>query len=816
MTAQTTLATPNIGARLVSTDGRALPFRGGQLAVDAAAGLARIVLRQEFVNPYPEPLRVTYTLPLPSDAAVSGFAFEIGAERIVGTVDTKRKARERFEEAIVEGRTAAILEQERSSLFHQEVGNIPPGQSVTCEIVLDQRLRWGAGGWRWRFPTVVAPRYGDDPARAKVPLEVDEAGTAARMSLAVTVRDARTGPISSPSHALHVQEEATQATAGLAAEAGAALDRDIVVTWPVAAPAPGARLELGRDQQEEIAGLLTLVPPAQPLAAVPRDLVLLLDTSGSMRGSPLAQAKAVSLALIDSLGPADHLQVIEFSTRPRAWRADPVAMSPAEKAAAVAWVSGLSSGGGTEMRTGILAALETLRDEAQRQVILVTDGLISFEKQITGAIARDLPRGCRVHTLGIGSSVNRTLLTSAARAGGGEEVIVGIGEPADKAAAALVAATAAPQVVDVTLSGDALLAVDHHRIPDLMAGRPARIALRLRPSGGQLVAQGHTAQGPWRAVLSVPPMAPAAGNPAVVTLVGRERVAELELKAALGGAMDAEIEAIGLRYQIATRLTSWVAISAAPTVDATAPTRDAVVPQALPHGMSATGLGLRAPAASTVLAATSGLARGARSLRSEGALGGSKGGGRADLKRKRNMRRPSAPKKTSPMAPPPPGMAPPAPQSAPYPAPEAEREAFAEAPKEVTDAFFSDAADEDDAASFDAPEPTPVSAPAPVPVAPHRVLSGRVLLAKGGRRVLELIVDTPLAWLLPRSVRVVLADGRTISVRVDEKATTRAGRAAAGLRLRLAFDAPDLDGVDISGGKVEATFSDGRTVTIQL
>ncbi len=159
------------GARLVAVDGRGLPLRRVDIRGHAQGGLARITLEQRFQNPYPEPLRVTYQMPLPADAAVSGFAFRIGERRIVGEVDRVAAARERFEEALLEGRTAGLLEQDRSSLFTQELGNIPPGAEIIAELTVDQRLRWlEEGAWEWRFPTVVAPRYLGGPGqRAPTP-----------------------------------------------------------------------------------------------------------------------------------------------------------------------------------------------------------------------------------------------------------------------------------------------------------------------------------------------------------------------------------------------------------------------------------------------------------------------------------------------------------------------------------------------------------------------------------------------------------------------------------------------------------------------
>ena len=137
--APTPSTTTSAGGRLVSTTGRALPLLSTSLTADASGGVARVVVEQRFHNPHAEPLAVTYSLPLPADGAVSGFSFRIGGRRVVGEVDRKKAARERYEQALVEGRSAAILEQDRSSLFTQEIGNIPPGEEIIAEVIVDAR-----------------------------------------------------------------------------------------------------------------------------------------------------------------------------------------------------------------------------------------------------------------------------------------------------------------------------------------------------------------------------------------------------------------------------------------------------------------------------------------------------------------------------------------------------------------------------------------------------------------------------------------------------------------------------------------------------
>ncbi len=609
MQPMTSSVDPSNGGRLVETRGRTLPLIGAALEARAAGGLARLVLRQHFRNTHAEPLAVTYSLPLPSDAAVSGFAFVVGDRRIVGEVDRRASARQRFEQAILEGHTAALLEQERTSLFTQEIGNIPPNTDVDAEVVLDLRLRWlDEGAWELRFPTTAAPRYLGEPGRvedaSRVTQDVADGPVAARLVLSVDIQDqvAHEARPSSPSHAAVVTQSGAGWHVGLGEE-GVSLDRDVVVRWPVASLQPGATLSTARPAsalgEHDAYGLLTIVPPLRSakVPAIPRDLIVLLDTSGSMSGEPLAQAVRVASALIDTLGERDTVALMAFASSVQRWRRQPVAATRDNKQAALGWLGALRASGGTEMREGILAALEPLRGEAQRQVVLVTDGLIGFEQQIVRAIATQRPAGSRVHTVGVGAAVNRALTAGAARAGRGIEVIVGLGEDAEPAARRLVARTDRPLITELTLQGSALRAHSPDGLPDLFAGAPVVIGLDLRPEGGELTVRGQSANGPWEQRLMVDPVERGSGDDCTARLVARERVEDLEAHLAAGespAAIDARIEDIGVRFQIATRLTSWVAIDPAVSVDPSSPIRRETMPHQLPQGMSVAGLGLRA------------------------------------------------------------------------------------------------------------------------------------------------------------------------------------------------------------------------------
>ncbi|MEM9066989.1 MAG: VIT domain-containing protein [Myxococcota bacterium] len=593
-----TPANPNSsGGRLVTAQGT-LPLTSTHLDAEATGSLARVTLTQRFRNPHAEPLHVTYLLPLPSDGAVSAFSFQIGERRIVGEVDRRASARERFEVALAEGRTAALVEEDRTSLFTQEIGNIPPGEEVVAEIVIDQPLRWLADGrWEWRFPTVVAPRYQSagvsDSAKLTVDIADRDIGTRTSLALAIASLP-EDAAIESPSHRTSSKRQGERAEVRFE---NAALDRDVVVRWEGRAPEVGAKLTLARPSDAahsgDTFGLLSLVPPRVAMTSTPRDLLLLLDISGSMGGRPLDQVKRVALALIDTLSPSDRIEMIAFSSRPQRFRPEAIVATKDGKASASEWVQSLRAGGGTEMHAALLEALRPLRDDAQRQIVLMTDGYIGFEQQIVSTLMSSLPAGVRLHTLGVSSAPNRTLTQHAARAGKGAELIVGLGEDAERAAARLVAHTRAPIVTEVTVSGSALVETAPTQLPDLFAAGPASISLRLRQEGGTLRIEGRTATGRFERELEVPALTLGAGSMGVVTRFGREKVADLEMQTAAGSPQDKAIEETGLAFSIATRLTSWIAATKEATVGASDPKRRVAMPHALPAGISIEGLGLR-------------------------------------------------------------------------------------------------------------------------------------------------------------------------------------------------------------------------------
>ncbi|HEY4058149.1 MAG TPA: VIT domain-containing protein [Kofleriaceae bacterium] len=597
----TTTQGASSGAELVTLDGRALPLVSTTLTADARGGIARFVLAQRFHNASDERLHVIYRMPLPADGAVSGYAFEIGERTITGVVDKKQQARERFERAVSEGKTAALLEQERQDIFTQQIGNVPAGESIVCKITVDARLVWlPEGEWELRFPTVIGPRYigqNDTITDAQAThVKVTTQPLGVQVGMALTINDKLQGKASSSTHAI-----ARDANGVISLAAGARLDRDIVVRWPVATPSAGLSVGTARPASGDAAfGLVTIVPPARSAKAIPvaRDLIVLLDTSGSMGGIPLDKAKAVVSLIIDTLTERDRFELIEFNNAPHRYLPSAEHATPDAKKAALAWVHSRVAGGGTEIREGVLEAMKTLRIGAQRQVIAVTDGYVGGEQQILRALEERLPASCRLHVLGVGSAVNRSLATALARVGRGAEVIVGPDEDPERSAKCLLDRTAMPMLTNVQITGDAVISHVPAKVPDVFEGAPLVAGVELNPLGGEIIVKGETADGPWEQRTKVLPLSASEGNQAICALYAREKVADLEALSLLE-TPDHAIEALGIRFQISTRLTSWVAVDE--TRVHTGPERTENVPQEVPYGTKAQAFGLRAAGSGPIL-----------------------------------------------------------------------------------------------------------------------------------------------------------------------------------------------------------------------
>jgi Ca-activated chloride channel homolog len=574
------------GAALVSVDGRTYPLQSARIAAEASGGIVRSTLVQSYRNPYDEALEVVYTMPLPADGAVVGYTMRLGERIVRGEVRPRSQARAKYEKALFEGRSAALLEQDRDDTFSQRLGSLPARMDAEITIEVLHPLGFVAGSkaapaqWEYRFPTVVSVRYQGQPGR--VPdadrLDVDRAAAGEipariELTLDVTDRDGIEG---------HRVESMP-------------LDRDLVVRWPAAQAEVGARLVEGPGLPGDSGryGLITITPPAVPQVTFSRDLTILIDASGSMSGAPIEWAKRVTRELLAGLAAHDRLEVIAFANRPANLTGGCVPATAASVAAAISEVDALSAGGSTEMAAAIIAALRPLRAESQRQVVLITDGQIGMENEVVRGVRDGLPASSRLHVVGVGAAPNRTLTARASRAGRGIECFVCGDHQVDAATRSIIAATARPVLTDLRLESAALHGVVPGRPRDLMAGQPVTMAVELADGGGRIHVSGNLAGAAerWAWQIDVPPLEArkAASTVPIGALYGRETVADLEMS----GREEADlVEKVAMRHRIVSSATSMVAIAEEPSVDPRQPRRLVELPVEVPAFQSAAALGL--------------------------------------------------------------------------------------------------------------------------------------------------------------------------------------------------------------------------------
>ncbi|MEM8664074.1 MAG: VWA domain-containing protein, partial [Pseudomonadota bacterium] len=425
-----------------------------------------------------------------------------------------------------------------------------------------------------------------------VGLDLPEVIASERVGLDLTLRSAV--PVVSLASATHdlTLTDADGAVAAKLAGGRVVDNRDLVVRYVLGADDVTGGALAHEDARGRFVSL-TIEPPNAPstVDAMPRELVFVLDTSGSMNGLPLEASKRFMTAALKGLRPDDHFRIIRFSTGTSDFSADPVVASAANVRRALAYVRGLSAGGGTEIDNAIRTAFATRRPEGTlRLVVFLSDGYIGNEAAVLKTVRRQIG-DARLYAFGIGTAVNRYLLSAMAAEGRGIARTVDPSEDAHEAATAFAADFATPILTDIAINwGDlAVTEMTPARIPDLFAGRALRVMARYEGPPGPVAVTGMMGGAPARLSIAVP--APASDAPALPLVFARSRIADHERALAVGDvdkdqAREA-ITALGLNYGLQSRFTSFVATSTR-VVNESGESRIAKVPLPMPAGVSAT------------------------------------------------------------------------------------------------------------------------------------------------------------------------------------------------------------------------------------
>jgi Ca-activated chloride channel family protein len=611
---------------LVSIDGRSYPLKAARIQARAEGGVAATTFTQSYGNPYQEPLEVMYILPLPANGAVTGYTVRLGERVIRGEVRRREEAREEYRKALLEGRTAALLEQQRADTFIQKLGSLPPGQDAEVEIEVLQPLAFlPADGetnarWEYRFPTVAGVRYQGAPGRVSDAADLDadragEGGTPVRLEAVLLLADGPAGRIQPQAPGQELRFEESVDGVQVALKEPMKLNRDLVIRWSAAQQEAGIRVVEGKGLATDDGryALITLTPPAEVRQGLARDLTILIDASGSMSGIPITRAKIVAEELLCSLDPGDRFEILVFASDVRRLVPKPTEASKPNIQKALKVLGSIDAGGATEMTRAMIEALKPLRPESQRQVILITDGYIGFENEVIGEVMSRLAPGARLHAVGIGSAPNRTLTRGAARAGRGVEILVGDDDDARAASRRLLQATVRPVLTDVEVKGSAVVGLAPARPQDVLMGQPLVLTAELSQKGGELTIQARLAgkKGTWThnviiygENIDIQPTEGRKPSTSKTTLplgalFGKEAIEDLELQFSVARrsgeaeGIELKIERLGLRHRIASRKTSLIAISEDRTVDPRDPRRREKLAVELPAEVSAEGVGLK-------------------------------------------------------------------------------------------------------------------------------------------------------------------------------------------------------------------------------
>ncbi|NKB99238.1 MAG: VWA domain-containing protein [Pseudomonadales bacterium] len=600
--------TPIAGVVVAEIDGELLRFAAleNEYSIDVRGDVANVTVTQEFRNPSDKPMHARYLFPLRRTAVVHAMTMYVGDEVIRAQIKERTQAKEIFTKAKKAGKAASLLDQHRPNMFTQRIANLMPGQPIRVEIEYSQSVPKIDGHYELVVPLVVGPRF--QPAGAGIEPEnidhdeqaqiglwtfealppaapysgvhVPSSFTADRVKLQLAIEmPTSLKTITSPTHALSLRHiSTTQIEAGF--EKGQVQDnKDLVIRY-MTQETSSEQVGLLQHWQIEEGGYFSLLiePPAKLIEnnAIPREMVFLLDCSGSMSGQPMNASKAFMRAALKGLRPDDTFRIIRFSDAATEFSSHPVSATPENISRGLRYTAGLSGGGGTVMSAGISQALmPPIYGDRVRNIVFLTDGYIGNELSILRLIETNL-RGARLFAYGVGAGVNRYLLDEVSRVGQGftryfdptrdDESIASV-------AAELSARLQTPVLRNIEVDWTDLPVTDVFpmRIPDLYAGDTVRVTGRYtEPFSGFVELRGQRLGEQAKLIVPVDleqhskaPVLRQIWARTAVTDAMQEFVAppERRIDQKTDDELRARILNLGLSHNLVTRWTSFVAVS---------------------------------------------------------------------------------------------------------------------------------------------------------------------------------------------------------------------------------------------------------------
>ena len=609
--------------------------------VEVTGLVADVRLSQTFHNPSQQWREAIYVFPLPEKASVYGLTMIAGERRIVGEIREKAAARQEYAKAKSEGRKVARVDQQRPNLFTTHLANIPPGESISVELSYQQPVRYQSGEFELRIPTTLTPRYmpgqvvGDGatawqggwaspttevPDADKIsphtvlPEDVEPGSHQATVAMSIKA-GLPVSRVSSPSHQLTNTWNGN--TVEVTVDEGRfTMDRDLIVRWaPTQSMAPSAAVFQQQWQGENYL-MAMIVPGLESDQQVARELVFVIDTSGSMAGESIRQARQSLLRGLDTLGRDDTFNVIQFNSQTASLFIDPVPASGNYLARARRYVRNLEANGGTEMAPALDAALNRWSSEPMsetvdgiqrlRQVVFITDGSVGNESALFQRIEQQLG-DTRLFTVGIGSAPNMHFMREAARFGRGTYTSINSTTDVERPLDELFGKMQSAVLTDIQVKWPDAVAgqsAQPQRIGDLFRGEPLIQVVRGHASvKGNLQVSGRLPDGStWQQSLS---LEQAASGKGLHRVWARQKIDGLLDARGLGKDRDdgerqmtERVTALGIAHQLITPYTSFLAVDKTPSRPTEASMDSDRVPTLLPAG--STSAMLRYPQTATV------------------------------------------------------------------------------------------------------------------------------------------------------------------------------------------------------------------------
>lgn len=559
----------------------------GHADIQISGMIAKVDLTQSFINTSDEWLEGIYVFPLPETAAVNHMAMHFGGRTIIGEIKEKNLAKKIYKEAKQSGKKASLVSQQRPNLFTQKVANIAPGETIAVTIHYLQKVDYASGQFSIHFPMTLTPRFipGSTQVSDAEFYEIDGLGWAKPTD---QVQDAdqitpymtqdshdsnlfslnielNTGlpmaSIDSLYHEIDIQKQANGHHINLR-NSQVKMDRDFVLNWrPANGFAPEAAAFKETVNGEDYL-LLMMLPPQKQITEqqLARDLIFIIDTSGSMGGTSIVQAKQSLDLALSRLKEDDYFNVIEFNSTHRNLYPSPRPATSDNIAKAKRWVSELQARGGTNMFPALHDAFQQMEEmQKLKQLVFITDGAVGNEAQLFQLI-NDQLGDSRLFTVSIGSAPNRFFMRKAAELGRGSFTHIGkVSEIKDKMESLFTKLESAI-VSHIDIDWPAEVESYPERVPDLYFGEPVLVAAKMPTASGEVSISGVTAQNQWQRELNIELKAQSAG---VASIWARSKIESIQDKLHRGMSEENVRNAIlplALEHSLLSAYTSFVAV----------------------------------------------------------------------------------------------------------------------------------------------------------------------------------------------------------------------------------------------------------------